>query len=159
MNKPERYERGKNPEFLAAQKKPGGPGRPKGSKGKIEKRVKADIFETYLELGGKDYLAVVATEDPKTFCGMLTKLIPNVIQAEIGRPGDFDHLTDEELDEAIFVKFREQYRDRLHEIGRPLSGEGAETIVSGPDSVHQEDQTGVQGGATPSPDGGKASSG
>ena len=136
-----------------------GKGRPKGAKNKIAHRVKTDIFETYMELGGKDYLAVVATEDPKTFCGMLTKLIPNVIQAEIGRPGDFDHLSDEELDEAIIFKFREQYRDRFGEIRGLAGGEGTEISVSGPDTVHKEDETGVQGGSTPSSNGGEAQAG
>jgi len=155
MNKPQRNMSPRSLENLTRK----GEGRPKGGKGKIARQVKNDIFETYMELGGKDYLAVVATEDPKTFCGMLTKLIPNVIQAEIGRPGDFDHLTDEELDEAIIVKFREQYRDRLPEIGRSLGGEGVEDSFIGPHTVHQEDQTGVQSGTAPSPDGGEASTG
>jgi len=157
--KPSKLPIEKNPNRTKGIEMNHGRGRLKGSKNKVAGKLKKDIFQTYEELGGVDYLSVVATEQPAVFCNMLAKLIPAEIRAEIGRPGDFDHLSDEELDNAIIVKFQEQYRDRFPEIGGLAEGKGAETVHREPDSVHKDDQTGVSGGKTPSPDGGEAPAG
>ena len=152
MNEPIKYPRGKHPGQVAAMDAMKGKhGRPKGRKNKMAGKLKKDIFATYEQLGGIDYLSVVATEQPAVFCNMLAKLIPAEIRAEIGRPGDFDHLSDEELDNAIIVKFQEQYRDRLPELTGNAGGKGTETVHREPDSVHEDDQTGLPASEPPPP--------
>lgn len=44
-----------------------GPGRPKGSQNKLTKTVKQAVLDAFEELGGAEWLASVAREDPKTF--------------------------------------------------------------------------------------------
>jgi hypothetical protein len=136
-------------------------GKPKGAlnKTKMTNKLRRDIFECYEELGGKDYLAVLATEDTKSFTHLLTKLIPQELRAEIGRPGDFDHLSDKELDDAIIVKFQEQYRDRFPQLAVVTGGEGTETVHSEPHPVHQEDPAEIPAGETPLPDSGETGAG
>jgi hypothetical protein len=131
-----------------------GHGRNKGSKNKTQmtKAIRQDIFETYEELGGKDYLAVVATEDPKTFCNLLTKLIPQELRAEIGRPGDFENLTDKQLDEIIMLKMVEKYGDRFPQLRGLVGGEGVERLHQEPDPVHEKDVIDLRSGTAPLPD-------
>ena len=133
---------------------PGNAGRVPGSKNKYQmtKQLKDDIFQCYNELGGKDYLAVVATEYPQVFKDLLVKLLPTEIKAEIGRPGDFDNMTDEELDAAIIKKFKAQYSQKFTELGFNAGREGTETVHQEPDPVHQNHPAEVRTGAAPLPD-------
>lgn len=153
--------KGFNKNSLANLRTFGNTGKPKGAltKTKMTNKLRLDIFECYEELGGKDYLAVLATEDPKSFCNLLTKLIPQEIRAELGRPGEFDHLNDQELDSAIFTKFREQYNDRFPDLAIALGGEGVETIHQEPDPVHQKDPAELSPDAPPSSDSRSAGTG
>lgn len=122
-------------------------GRPRGALGRMSHEIQDDIFETYKQLGGVEYLSVVATEDPKTFCGLLSKLVPNQIRAELGRPGEFDHLDNKQLDEAILDKLSgnpelgRRFFDRLIGTGIPITGTGLETIVRESDPVHENDSS------------------
>lgn len=53
-----------------------GPGRPKGSTNKITTCLKTAIVEAFGEVGGKDYLVMVAKKDPKTFCQLIGRALP-----------------------------------------------------------------------------------
>ncbi len=59
-----------------------GPGRPKGSKNTVNKQVLQDVFTTYQELGGVEYLKELALQHPRLFVTMLTKLIPSKTENE-----------------------------------------------------------------------------
>ena len=51
-------------------------GRPLGAPNKLTVTVKEAIAQAFDEVGGVDYLKQVATDDPKTFCTLLGKLLP-----------------------------------------------------------------------------------
>jgi hypothetical protein len=51
-------------------------GRQKGSLNKIKLEVKEAIAAAFDEAGGKDYLLKLATEDPRTFCALVGKIVP-----------------------------------------------------------------------------------
>lgn len=53
-----------------------GPGRPKGSANKTTTAIKEAVVEAFEKAGGVDYLVKLASEDPKTFCGLVGKVIP-----------------------------------------------------------------------------------
>ena len=94
-------------------------GRPKGSKNKIAKQLKEDIFQAYENLGGVDYLQDLAVENPPAFKDLLAKLLPTAIQKEVGRPGEFEDLTDEQLDERI----RKEARNLISPAGKEMAVE------------------------------------
>lgn len=121
-------------------------GRPKGAKNRMSTEIKKAIFETFqaLQEGDQGYLYAVAVDHPAVFCNLLAKLVPNEVRAEIGRPGDFDHLNDKELDAAII--------DKCLELGISLGGERTETLHTEPDPVHEENPPGIPAGTTPSTD-------
>jgi hypothetical protein len=88
----------------------GGPrphaGRKPGTPNKITATIRAGILAAYEQAGGEAYLLQVAKDDPRTFCGLLAKILPTQVEAtegtgsviasilgEIankGRPIDFD---------------------------------------------------------------------
>lgn len=60
---------------------PKSPGRPKGSPNKTTAAVKDAIVEAFELAGGVQYLLNVAQTDPKTFCGLIGKVIPLQVDA------------------------------------------------------------------------------
>ena len=60
-----------------------GPGRPKGKPNKLTVDLREAIKKAYEEAGGVDYLKRVAQTDPKTFCALLGKIIPQDINASL----------------------------------------------------------------------------
>lgn len=73
---------------MAARKQAGnrGKGRPKGSANKVTKAVKDALREALDEShkdGAKGYFKQVAATDPKTFMGVVAKLIPNEVVADV----------------------------------------------------------------------------
>ena len=62
---------------------PPGPGRPRGSRNKATKALKDAILSAFDEVGGSDYLATIAREDPRTFCALLGKVIPLTVKGEV----------------------------------------------------------------------------
>lgn len=93
-----------------------GPGRPKGSANKTTALLKDAILMAAEEVGedgaGKDglvgYLRQVAKEDVKAFSGLLGKVLPLTINAQI----DVEHSTKEQRDAATeaFIRAQEQKR-------------------------------------------------
>lgn len=60
-----------------------GPGRPKGIPNKTTKAIKDAITEAFDRAGGVDYLVRLANEDPKTFCGLVGKVIPLQVEGSL----------------------------------------------------------------------------
>lgn len=53
-----------------------GPGRPKGVGNKTTTAIKEAVVEAFNKAGGVDYLVGLSKSDPKTFCGLVGKVIP-----------------------------------------------------------------------------------
>jgi hypothetical protein len=64
-------------------KLPAGPGRPKGSVNKTTASIKDAILNAFTTVGGEDYLVHVAQTDPRTFCALIGKVLPNEVQAQV----------------------------------------------------------------------------
>lgn len=63
-----------------------GPGRPKGSPNKVTADIKAAILAAFGQVGGSDYLAKQAAENPVAFMGLLAKVLPTQIAGADGGP-------------------------------------------------------------------------
>lgn len=63
--------------------KPGGSGRKKGGTNKITRNMRDSMYEAFELAGGVTYLHQLSENDPKTFAGLLSKLIPSEVKAEI----------------------------------------------------------------------------
>lgn len=61
-----------------------GPGRPKGSKNRVTKAVK-DALRASLESGegAEAFFLSLKRDDPKTYAGLVGKLIPNEVVADV----------------------------------------------------------------------------
>jgi hypothetical protein len=56
-----------------------GPGRPKGASNKITRDIKEAILAAFDKVGGADYLARQADENPTAFMTLLGKVLPTQI--------------------------------------------------------------------------------
>ena len=56
-----------------------GKGRPKGAKNKLTTTVREAILAAFDEVGGAEYLAAQAKENPVAFMGLLAKILPTQI--------------------------------------------------------------------------------
>lgn len=77
-----------------------GPGRPKGLPNKVTQSVKEAIERAFEKLGGMDYLVHVGQTDPRTFCALLSKLLPTKLSNADGSPllAALTELTDAQLE-------------------------------------------------------------
>lgn len=77
-----------------------GPGRPKGIPNKTTQSVKDAIHNAFEELGGMSYLVHVGRTDPRTFCALLSKLLPTKLSNADGSPllAALTELTDAQLE-------------------------------------------------------------
>lgn len=66
--------------------KKSGAGRPKGSKNKITKELKAAIEGAFNEVGGQSYLVGIARDNPAVFCKLLGQVLPKEISGPNGGP-------------------------------------------------------------------------
>ena len=53
-----------------------GKGRPKGSKNRATRAIRQAVQIAFDEAGGVDYLVKLSKDDPRTFCGLVAKVIP-----------------------------------------------------------------------------------
>lgn len=60
-----------------------GPGRPKGSPNKLTRTIKEAIELAFNEVGGPEYLARMAEEQPTAFMTLLGKVLPTQIDANV----------------------------------------------------------------------------
>jgi hypothetical protein len=63
-----------------------GPGRRKGSQNKITRAVKDMVVAALDQVGGQDYLARQAEENPAAFLTLVGKVIPVQVSGEGGGP-------------------------------------------------------------------------
>ena len=77
-----------------------GPGRPKGIPNKTTQSVKEAIERAFEKLGGMDYLVHVGQTDPRTFCALLSRLLPTKLTNADGSPllAALTELTDAQLE-------------------------------------------------------------
>lgn len=57
-------------------------GRPKGARNQTSIALRDAIENAFVKVGGVDYLEIIAREDPKTFCALLSKILPKDIKIE-----------------------------------------------------------------------------
>lgn len=57
-----------------------GKGRPKGATNKMTRTIKAAIEEAFTKVGGPDYLARMANEQPAAFMTLLGKVLPTQLE-------------------------------------------------------------------------------
>ncbi len=126
-------------------------GRPKGGTNIMTREIKDAIFNTFDVLGREEYLAEVAVEQPAIFCGLLAKLLPSKVQSEVGRAGDFDNLTEAELEAAI--------RERLERVGFYDGRVGDQEIIEITDTVHTDDTPQLPASTPPPTDSGSTGEG
>lgn len=60
-----------------------GKGRPKGSVNKLTKTIKEAIEAAFDKVGGADYLARMAEDQPTAFMALLGKVLPTQIDANV----------------------------------------------------------------------------
>ena len=68
-------------------KKKGSPktgGRLKGTPNKTTGKIKDAILEAFEKAGGVTYLTKLAKEDARTFVGLLGKIVPSEVKADVG---------------------------------------------------------------------------
>lgn len=58
-------------------------GRQKGTPNRVTATVKEALQAAFDEVGGKDYLVRIASEEPKAFCALIGKVIPQDINATL----------------------------------------------------------------------------
>jgi len=77
-----------------------GPGRPKGLQNKQTVAIKDAIQNAFTELGGAAYLVHVGRTDPRTFCALLSRLLPTKLANADGSPllAALTELTDAQLE-------------------------------------------------------------
>ena len=77
-----------------------GPGRPPGIPNKMALSVKEAIERAFDELGGAGYLVHVGRTDPRTFCALLSRLLPTKLANADGSPllAALTELTDAQLE-------------------------------------------------------------
>lgn len=75
-------------------------GRVKGTPNAITANVRDAIHNAFTELGGMSYLVHVGRTDPRTFCALLSKLLPTKLSNADGSPllAALTELTDAQLE-------------------------------------------------------------
>ena len=75
-------------------------GRQKGTPNKLTVSVKEAVERAFDKLGGTDYLVHVGRNDPRTFCALLSKLLPTKLANADGSPllAALTELTDAQLE-------------------------------------------------------------
>ena len=75
-------------------------GRAKGTPNQLTASIKDAIQNAFEELGGTSYLVHVGRSDPRTFCALLSKLLPTKLSNADGSPllAALTELTDAQLE-------------------------------------------------------------
>lgn len=58
-------------------------GRKKGTPNKATAAVREAVVHAFHEVGGAEYLIQLASSDPRTFCTLISKVIPLQVEAEL----------------------------------------------------------------------------
>ena len=83
---------------------PRGAGRPVGAQNKISVVLRTAVLESFERLGGVAYLEAVGRQDPKTYCTLLSKLLP---KAEPKTEPVTATLTDHALNDRLAALLRD----------------------------------------------------
>lgn len=62
-------------------------GRPKGVPNKLTGEIKRALARAFKKVGGVKYLEALATSDPRTFCTLLGKIVPQEKEQTVGEAG------------------------------------------------------------------------
>jgi hypothetical protein len=105
-----------------------GPGRPKGIPNKTTQSVKEAIERAFDKLGGTDYLVHVGQTDPRTFCALLSRLLPTKLANADGSPllAALTELTDAQLEARTARALQDAQRAGL--MGQPNTVSGAAVL-------------------------------
>ena len=76
-------------------------GRQKGTPNKVTADLKTAIIGAFEAKGGQQYLEDVAENDPRTFCALLSKVLPMQIQGDEEKPLNVKFAASEELERRI----------------------------------------------------------
>lgn len=107
-----------------------GPGRPKGLPNKLTVSVKEAVENAFNELGGMSYLVHVGKTDPRTFCALLSKLLPTKLANADGSPllAALTELTDAQLEARTARALADAQRQGLMAPSAPVIEVAAEPI-------------------------------
>ncbi len=102
-----------------------GPGRPKGLPNRQTVAIKEAIENAFTKLGGMDYLVHVGQTDPRTFCALLSKLLPTKLSNADGSPllAALTELTDAQLEARTARALQDAQRSGLMSPPDAVSGQ------------------------------------
>lgn len=113
-------------------------GRAKGTPNKLTVSVKEAVERAFEKLGGASYLEHVGRTDPRTFCALLSKLLPTKLANADGSPllAALTELTDAQLEARTARALADAQRQGLMAPTGPVIEVSAEAVPSRPaDSV------------------------
>jgi hypothetical protein len=110
-------------------------GRAKGTPNKLTVSVREAVENAFTELGGMSYLVHVGRTDPRTFCALLSKLLPTKLANADGSPliAALTELTDAQLEARTARALADAQRSGLMapQLG-PVIEVSAEAVPSQP---------------------------
>lgn len=116
-----------------------GPGRPKGLPNKLTVSVKEAVERAFEKLGGASYLEHVGRTDPRTFCALLSKLLPTKLANADGSPllAALTELTDAQLEARTARALADAQRQGLMASAGPIIDVAAEAVQPVSDTVSE----------------------
>ena len=107
-----------------------GPGRPKGMQNALTVSVRDAIENAFNKLGGASYLEHVGRTDPRTFCALLSKLLPTKLSNADGSPllAALTELTDAQLEARTARALADAQRQGLMAPSGPVIEVSAEAV-------------------------------
>ena len=106
-------------------------GRVKGQPNKLTASIKDAIEHAFDELGGASYLVHVGRNDPRTFCALLSKLLPTKLANADGSPllAALTELTDAQLEARTARALADAQRLGLAAASQPAIEVQAEPVT------------------------------
>ena len=122
-------------------------GRQKGTVNKLTVSIREAIEHAFDELGGASYLVHVGRNDPRTFCALLSKLLPTKLSNADGSPllAALTELTDAQLEARTARALQDAQRAGLMSppgaaSGRPVLEVQAEVVEPAQGNVGDSNQ-------------------
>ena len=111
-----------------------GPGRPKGMQNALTVSVREAVERAFDRLGGASYLEHVGRTDPRTFCALLSKLLPTKLANADGSPllAALTELTDAQLEARTARALADASRAGLMAQAGPVIEVAAEAVQPAP---------------------------
>jgi hypothetical protein len=109
-------------------------GRQKGTVNKLTVSIREAIEHAFDELGGTSYLVHVGRNDPRTFCALLSKLLPTKLANADGSPllAALTELTDAQLEARTQRALADAQRLGLASTAQPAIEVQAEPVEQVP---------------------------